>query len=128
MSGASGFTRSTMAGSGRPTHRLLQKEAVEGMDEETRLELEAKRTEAIEKAWDAASRNKWMNFGYWAAVESHLRSILRIPDSKGGPFREIRLLAQRRQANLAEAAAEESALAMELEAHPPEPEQREGGG
>lgn len=58
-------------------------------------ELEGHRQDAIRNAWDSASRNKWQMFGYWAAIESHLRSVLRLPDSNGGPFKALRDEARR---------------------------------
>ena len=77
----------------RELHALLA-ELRAGRDS-LRAALETHRQDVIQRAWKAASANKWMMFGYWAGIESHLRGLLRLPDSSGGPFRALRVEARR---------------------------------
>lgn len=64
----------------------------------TETKLRAELADAERRAWDAASRNKWWMFGYYAARVHYLRDLL---GEKGrAPFFEVKMLARRRLAQL----------------------------
>lgn len=56
--------------------------------------LTAELDEVERRAWDALSRYKFMNFGYWCAVWVHLNRIS--GQNRPNPWRDLVLVARRR--------------------------------
>ena len=63
-------------------------------EEEISINLEEKLNEAERKAHDALSRYKFMMFGYWAAVWTHINDIGEF--KRPNPFREYVALARQK--------------------------------